>query len=123
MGLFSKCCAKSFLPVVHSGRGYPELCEVVALPKFGGSVTGMYDGYGRVGSIDVCGTDGKDWNDVKFVLKSKYSGERYEDLPKSIYEKGQGHFMDDKFLDYCMEKGTLKSARGYHAAFKRLANW
>ena len=51
MGFFSKTCAKTHLPVVHNMRGYPELCNVVALLKDGGKVEGEYDGYGNVGVL------------------------------------------------------------------------
>lgn len=125
MGFFSKCCAKSHLPVVHDGRGYPELNEVVVLFPDGTKVEGSYDGYGRVGGVDLCpdGYDHRLWEKLKFVLKSKYSGESYKELGRSWNENAQGHFMADEFLDHCLEVGSFGSRSGYTKAFKKLANW
>ena len=54
MGFFSKCCAKSHLPVINPHRsGYPSLTEVVVLLPRGKKMEGVYDGYGRVGGEDV----------------------------------------------------------------------
>jgi hypothetical protein len=41
MGFFSKTCAKTHLPVVHDGRGFLELSEVVALYPDGRRLTGF----------------------------------------------------------------------------------
>lgn len=125
MGFFSKCCVKTHLPVVHDGRGYPELSEVVALFPDGRKIAGSYDGYGRVDDQEVCpdGYNEKTWASVKFVLASKYGGENYKDLGPSQDEMAQGHFMSDEFLDYCLKAGSFKSHSEYKKAFKELANW
>lgn len=125
MGFFSKCCAKSQLPVVHDGRGYPELNEVIVLYPDGKKIEGSYDGYGRVDGVDLCpgGYDHQLWTKLKFVLKSKYAGESYKELGRSYDEAAQGHFMADDFLDYCLEVGSFASHREYQKAFKELAAW
>lgn len=128
MGFFSKCCAKTNLPVVNQYKGYPdfpELCEVVALTPDGRIIKGSYDGYGNVDGEDVRETpDGRwIWEAVKFVLKDQYNGETYNELPKSHDELGQGHFMDDEFLRFCKEKGSFKNRAAYVRAFKKYANW
>jgi len=119
MGFFSKTCAKTNLPVVHSGRGYPQLSNVVALLSGGGKVEGEYDGYGRVGGVDLA----SDWDSVKFILTDKYDGENYEDVGNSDNEDAQGHFMSDRFLDYCIKVESFKSKEDYKKAFAKLADW
>ena len=52
MGYFSKCCAKTHLPVVVESLGIPHLNNVVALLPDGRKFEGSYDGYGRVGSSE-----------------------------------------------------------------------
>ena len=69
MGYFSKTCAKTNLPVVHSDRGYPALNNVVALLPNGTKITGSYDGYGRVNGTELH----DEWDDVKFVLTQHYT--------------------------------------------------
>lgn len=134
MGMFSKVCSKSFYPVIHHGygddwhRNYPELYEVVALYPDGNKLEGLYDGYGRVGGTPVCPGDDYDhelWESVKFVLKKFYEGESYEELARSHDELGQGHFMSERFIQYCVyEKPEgFKSYRSYSNAFRRYANW
>jgi hypothetical protein len=118
MGFFSKCCAKSNLPVVASYRDYPPLDQVVVLLPDGSKLTGQYDGYGRVDDKEI-----GDLERAKFVLASKYSGERYADLPESMWELGQGYFMADAFLNHCMEVGSFKDAAAYKKAFKQFAEW
>ena len=124
MGFFSKCCAKSHLPVVTKYRdGTPhELTEVVALTPNGKKVEGIYDGYGRVGGIELY-EDYDDWRKVKFVLKMHYNGESYKDLPKSYDELAQGYFMADEFLKHCMSVKSFKSRKEYEKSFKELAGW
>jgi hypothetical protein len=119
MGFFSKCCVKTNLPIVHSMRGYPELNRVVALMPGGKTLEGSYDGYGRVDGVSVV----DDWDETKFVLARAYNDEAYDDLPKSYDEMGQGHFMADAFLDYCLEKGHFNDREEYTQAFNKLANW
>ena len=75
--------------------------------------------------IDLC-PDGYDhdlWLKLKFVLADAYEGETYKDLGKSHDELGQGFFMDKKFLNHCMLKGSFQNHAEYKKAFKKLANW
>ena len=125
MGFFSKCCAKSHLPVVTCYKdGAPkELTEVVALSPSGKIVEGVYDGYGRVAGEDFADGEYDDWLKVKFVLKMHYKGESYKDLPKSGDELAQGYFMSNEFLDHCMKVRSFKSRKGYEKAFNELADW
>lgn len=125
MGFFSKTCAKTHKPIVHDMRGFPELSEVVALFPDGSRLIGSYDGYGRVGGVDLMddGYDEKGWNAIKLVLTSAYKGEDYKDLGKSHNELAQGHFMDDRFLRHCMAIEKFASYADYKKSFKKLANW
>jgi hypothetical protein len=125
MGFFSKTCAKTHLPVVHDGRGYPELCEIVVLFPDGHTMTGFYDGYGRIDGEDIQpeGYDDEAWNAIKFVLRFAYEGETYDQLGPSQDEHAQGHFMDEEFLKHCLEVRRFPSFKGYEQAFKKLANW
>lgn len=122
MGLFSKTCAKTYLPVVHSGRGYPILHHVVALTPDGQKHEGPYDGYGRVNEVELC-TDYDKWLKTKFVLANAYAGETYDELGESHDELGQGHFMRDEFLIYCVTVGSFKDYAAYKRMFKKLAGW
>ena len=125
MGFFSKCCAKTHLPVVVDVLGIPHLNNVVALTPDGRKFEGSYDGFGRVnGESLVESEDGEFiWPKVKFVLRDYYSGEAYGDLGKSGDEKAQGYFMDKAFLHYCIMHGPFKNYAGYSRAFKKYANW
>ena len=125
MGFFSKTCAKTHKPIVHDMRGFPELSEVVALFPDGSRLVGYYDGYGRVGGVDLMGDgyDEKGWDEIKLVLTKAYKGEDYKDLGKSHDELAQGHFMDDKFLRHCMAIEKFASYADYKKCFKKLANW
>jgi len=125
MGFFSKCCAKTNLPVVNQYKDYPEFSEVVALAPDGRIIKGSYDGYGNVAGEDLRETpEGKwIWDDVKFVLTPHYNGETYNEVPKSHDELAQGHFMADEFLEYCKEVGSFKNRAAYVRAFKKYANW
>jgi len=125
MGFFSKVCVKTHKPVVHDGRGYPQLCRIVALFKDGRKLEGTYDGYGRVGGQDLCpdGYDEDEWNNIKFVLADAYEGESWADLGPSEDEYAQGHFMADEFLDYCVSIPKFKSFKDYEKSFKKLAQW
>ena len=125
MGFFSKTRAKTHLPIVHDGRGFPELSEIVALYPDGRRLTGFYGGYGRIDGEDLCpgGYDEETWDGLKFVLLSAYSGEKYKELGRSHDELAQGHFMDDAFLRHCLEVQSFASFKDYKTAFKKLANW
>ena len=119
MGFFSKVCSKTNLPVTNPHKGYPELYKVVALLPSGKKIEGVYDGYGRVDGVELHNK----WEKVKFVLSFAYDGEEYKDLPKSRNELAQGFFMDNQFLDYCMEKKKFDSYKEYEKAFEQYANW
>lgn len=125
MGFFSKCCAKTNLPIVSEARGYPELSEVVVLFPNGAKMAGIYDGYGRVDGQSLCpdGYDDNLWDQLKFVLKSHYNDESYWDLGSSGDEMAQGYFMADEFLDHCLQVGKFKNRQEYTRAFSRLAQW
>jgi hypothetical protein len=127
MGFFSKVCAKTHFPVIHHGYGndwhskYPDFFDVVALYPNGKTVEGVYDGYGRVGGVEI---EYSDWDQVKFVLKKHYKGEPYKDLPPSHDEMAQGHFMAEDFILFCQKHPEgLKNYSAYKAAFKKYANW
>lgn len=122
MGFFSKTCAKTHLPIVHERRGFASLSKVVALLPDGEIIRGFYDGYGRVNGISLA-EDLDLWDEIKFVLESDYTGEKYNDLPNSGSELGQGHFMSDDFLNYCLLKKKFKDREEYANAFKHLADW
>lgn len=119
MGYFSKCCAKTFLPVVAPSRDIPRLNLVVALLPNGTRAQGPYDGYGRVGGFDLQ----RDWDRVKLVLSEYYRGEAYDELGRSGDEMAQGYFMSDQFLHHCLRNGPFKNRAAYMRAFKKLANW
>lgn len=92
MGCFSKCCAKTHLPVLMHDvwhRDVPRLTRVVVLIRGQKPYSGEYDGYGM-------GLD-DDYDDAKFVLEDAYNGELWEDLPESGYEPNQGIFHDTQF--------------------------
>lgn len=125
MGFFSKTCAKTHLPIVSSFKDLPRLSAVVALLPNGTKITGLYDGYGRVGGQGLVETDrgAYQWPKVKMVLAEYYNGEEYEDLGKSHDELAQGWFMSDEFLNHCLRNGPFASYAEYKKAFKKLANW
>ena len=119
MGFFSKTCAKTHMPIVSNLRGYPRFHHVAALRPNGEIFKGVYDGYGRVGDVEL--TD--DWEEVKLVLLSNYDNETFHDLGKSKTELGQGWFMDDQFLLFCSLRDSFKSYAEYKKYFKKYANW
>jgi hypothetical protein len=130
MGFFSKTCAKTHLPVVtvHREGGFDELTSIVVLYPDGKKLEGIYDGYGRVLDgddaipiMEDCGSD--EWDAVKFVLSKHYAGENYEQLGESGRELGQGFFMNDDFLEFCVEKGKFKNYAEYKRKFNQIAGW
>lgn len=124
MGYFSKTCAKTHLPITTIYKN-SEFANVVALLPDGRIIRGAYDGYGRVNDEDVRETPhGKwIWDKVKFVLEPYYSGEGYNELPRSGDELAQGYFMSDEFLTYCKMHGPFKNRAAYVRAFKKYAGW
>lgn len=127
MGFFSKTCAKTYMPVVSVYKGFPRFHTIVALTPDGKVMEGIYDGYGRVNDEDILSeTEREDWDNwekVKFVLRSSYQGEKYEDLGKSRDELGQGWFMDNQFLLFCAMREDFKNYAEYKKYFKKYANW
>lgn len=133
MGFFSKCCAKTNLPVIHHGYGndwhakHPEFSEVIVLYPDGRKVEGSYDGYGRVSEVPLCpeGYDEGLWDSLKFVLKKHYAGESYGDLGRSHDEMAQGHFMAEDFILYCktLKPDGFKNRAEYTRAFNKYAQW
>lgn len=128
MGMFSKVCSKTYLPVIHHGYGndwhanYPDFYEVVAVYPDDRKIEGIYDGYGRVGEHEIVF---EDWQKVKFVLKKHYDNEPYKKLGKSHDELAQGHFMSVDFIRYCQTEkpNGFKNYQEYQRAFKKLADW
>lgn len=109
MGLFSKCCAKTNLPVLY-GSGYTlktarRLAEIVVLTRRDKPYEAVYDGYG-LGLTD-------EWDQVKFVLKDAYAGETYEQLPPSRDEPNQGYFFSDEFILVLKDVPRLPSHEVY----------
>ena len=125
MGFFSKTCAKTNKPIVHAGRGYPALSEIVVLAPNVKKSQGTYDGYGRVDGQELCpgGYDEDSWNEQKWVLASAYQGEKYDELGESEDEPAQGHFMADELLNYCMKIEKFKNHKDYMKAFTKLGDW
>jgi hypothetical protein len=119
MGFFSKTCAKTHLPVCTMYKERPFFSAVVALTADGQIIDGVYDGYGRVNEVELH----DDWDNVKFVLKHAYKGEKYAELGESHDEKAQGYFMADEFLDVCEKKQAFKSFNEYRKYFEKYAQW
>jgi hypothetical protein len=97
----------------------PFFSAVVALTADGQVIEGVYDGYGRVNDVELH----EDWENVKFVLRHAYKGEKYADLGESYDEKAQGWFMDDEFLDVCETKGSFATHKEYQLFFDKFAKW
>jgi hypothetical protein len=130
MGFFSKTCAKTNLPVIalHREGSFDDLTSIVVLYPNGDKLEGIYDGYGRVMAgddeisiMEDCGSD--EWDAVKFVLSKYYDGETYDQLGESGRELGQGFFMNDDFLNFCIKKGKFKDYAEYKRKFNKIAGW
>lgn len=107
MGFFSKCCAKTHLPVLCDnawGEVAPRLTNIVVLTRGEKPFRAAYDGYG----LHL-----EDFDDAKFVLADAYSGERWEDLPESGYEPGQGFFHDEALIEALAASAGFRSHREY----------
>jgi hypothetical protein len=103
----------------------PRLNEIVVLFPNGKKLEGSYDGYGRVGGVDLM-PDGyieKEWDAIKFVLKEKYEGESYKELGMSGDELAQGYFMSDRFLKICLDEGSFKNYSAYKKAMEKYGDW
>jgi len=123
MGFFSYKCAKSKVSIpAYPWAGFPkEFSEVVQVLPDDTTISGAYNGYGRIGKRDtgkalapfVTGKpkarreeifstpDGfnKMESMTKIVLKSEYKGEMYKDLEVSEHDQTQGYFYDEKDRD------------------------
>lgn len=91
MGYFSKCCAKSHLPVLVATwqKDIPRLATVVILAQDPecGTTPGTYEGYGF-----------ENYETAKFVLADAYQGESWASLPESAGCPRQGFFYSKGFL-------------------------
>lgn len=108
MGFFSKCCAKTFRPVVFADpwalRVAPHLARVVALtPRK--KIFAEYDGYG-MGLSD-------EWDQVKFVLQDCYAGETFEQLPSSMDDPLQGFFISPELMEVLALIPSFPSGKDY----------
>jgi len=101
MGFFSYQCAKSQKPVMNIyavGNGpFAFSSKVVVLFKNGDRISGDYDGYGRVGGVELV-----DFPDSAFkvVISKYYNGESFDELGPNRHEPGQGYFYSDEDLEY-----------------------
>lgn len=100
MGFFSWQCAKSNKPVMAEvavqGTPWAFASDVIVLFKNGQRVQGTYDGYGRIGELELVDHREETW---RMVIERYYNGETFEDLPKNKYDPGQGFFYDDADLE------------------------
>lgn len=114
MGCFSKCCAKTHLPVLSAdsfwGTFAPRLCRVVMLSPEGDRITRDYDGYG-------CG-DVLDFDECKMVLADAYQNESFGQLGESPYEPGQGIFHSRGLIAVLKETPSLPSHQAYARLYK-----
>lgn len=116
MGVFSKCCAKTHLPVIYgygqTTKTAPRLCRVVVLTPHEPPFEAVYDGYG-LGLVD-------EWDEVKFVLKDAYAGEAYGQLPASEDEPNQGFFFREEFLTQLSRVPSLPSFDAYFELLRQV---
>lgn len=114
MGFFSWTCAKTGLPVMSSYavEGHKELdflCHAVVLFPNGDKITGVYDGYGRIGMIDLLEVTGP----FKMVIRKYYNDEKYDDLRESENEPNQGYFWNDDELIQIVKEVEGRLYGGY----------
>jgi hypothetical protein len=113
MGFFSWNCAKTKEPVLADVGGWPECAEhnheVTVVYKSGRVISGAYDGYGRVGDVDIRDDMGDfSWCEPKdlcrLVLTMYYDGEDYKDLPHNEMQSEQGYFWDNPDLEKTIKR-------------------
>lgn len=92
MGFYSYACAKTGLPILagqpHLGERENVASHAVLLMPNGDRLTGVYDGFGNLGSHEI--GDLMDSQKGKLVLKHFYKGEGYDQLGKSRPDPAQG---------------------------------
>ena len=110
MGLFSKTCAKTHLPVLYANawaRDAERLTRVVCLLPGQEPFTTSYDGYG----LGL----GSDFEDAKLVLESDYDGETYDELGESPSEPNQGYFHSTELMKALAQCQGFASFEDYEA--------
>lgn len=121
MGFFSYTCAKTNLPILASTSWDEKYSRVVMLDAKGTVFHGSYDGYGNI--IGDCGEieleyDSVESGKIKLVLEKFYNGERFEALPKSGWDPGQGHFHDPDEIDKWYAQGGFPSHKDMVKAYR-----
>ena len=100
MGFFSWQCAKSEKPVMAEvavrGSNWEFASDVVVLFKNGDRITGTYDGYGRIGELELTDYHESQW---RMVIEKYYDNETFDKLPQNKYDRGQGFFYNDDELE------------------------
>jgi hypothetical protein len=100
MGFFSWQCAKTKKPVMAEpavlGSDWEFASDVVVLFSDGDRHTGRYDGYGRVGGLELVDQDPGHW---RMVIQHYYAGETFDQLDRNRTDPGQGYFYSDLDLD------------------------
>ena len=106
MGLFSKTCAKTHLPVLYQGwrKEAARLTDIMVLLPGEDPYPAVYDGYGM--HLD-------NYDKAKFVLASDYAGERYDELGDSHYEPNQGYFHDAALIAVLAASAGFDSYEAY----------
>lgn len=96
MGYFSYTCAKTGLPIMAGELANdPEekaLAKATILLPNGDKMSGLYDGYGHLGHLDI--GDLVEIEGAKMVLSCFHRGETYEQLGRSEWDPGQGAHHD-----------------------------
>ena len=100
MGFFSWRCAKSDKPVMAEiavrNTPWQFASDVIVLFKDGRRAQGTYDGYGRVGELELLDYREETW---RMVIDRYYNGETFDQLSKNKYDQGQGFFYNDEDLE------------------------
>lgn len=99
MGFFSWRCAKSDKPVMADcaviNSPWEFASKVVVLFKNGDTISGTYDGYGRVNGIELLDYNESVW---RMVIARYYNNEPFESLKQNEWDRGQGFFYNDEEL-------------------------
>ena len=70
--------------------------KVIVLFKNGDCVSGTYDGYGRVGELELVDYPEERW---RMVIEKYYNGETFDQFKKNPWDQGQGFFYNDEDLE------------------------